>query len=123
MIRTEPIIGVKNVKKSSEWYQNLLNCKSKHGGDTFEILTDEDDTVILSMHKWGEHGHPTLTDSRIESGNGLILFFRVSDFDKIWKNAKRLYATIEEKPHINQNSGMEEFSLRDIDGYYISISV
>ena len=38
MIRTEPIIGVKNVGESSKWYQRLLNCKGTHGGSTFEIL-------------------------------------------------------------------------------------
>lgn len=123
MIRTEPIIGVKNVQQSSLWYQTLLGCKSKHGGDTFEILADEDDNVILCLHKWGEHGHPTLTSPHIQPGNGLILYFRVSDLDAVWVNAQLLEATIETPPHLNQNSGQKEFSLKDIDGYYISVSL
>ena len=49
MIKTEPIIAVENVKKSSHWYQRLLNCKSGHGGDAFEILTDVDGNQILSL--------------------------------------------------------------------------
>ena len=40
MIRTEPIIGVKDVEKSSNWYQKLLGCKSNHGGQYFEILAE-----------------------------------------------------------------------------------
>ena len=122
MTRTEVIIGVKDVAKSSGWYQALLNCKSKHGGTTFEILADQDGTVILCLHKWGEHEHPTLIDPKENPGNGLILYFRVDDLKAIWENAKNLKPHIEEQPHMNPNSGKEEFSLRDIDGYYLLIS-
>jgi catechol 2,3-dioxygenase-like lactoylglutathione lyase family enzyme len=123
MIRTETIIGVADVEKSSAWYQALLGCKSNHGGDVFEILADEHDTVVLCLHKWHEHAHPTLTNPAITPGNGLILYFRVSDVYAIWKNAKDLNAVIEVMPHVNQNSGKEEFSLRDPDGYYITVSL
>lgn len=64
MTRTETIIAVKNVVISSNWYQELLDCKTSHGGDSFEILTDRDDTVILCLHKWGEHNHPTMADPK-----------------------------------------------------------
>ena len=90
MIRTEPIIGVKDVKKSSRWYQDLLGCKSNHGGDTFEMLANQDDIVILCLHKWGEHEHPTLTAPGPMPGNGLILYFRVENLDEIWENAQKL---------------------------------
>ena len=123
MIRTEPIIGVDNVEKSSRWYQELLGCKNAHGGDTFEILVDQDDTVILCLHKWGEHEHPTLSSSEITPGNGLILYFRVDNLEKIWKNAKHLNAVIEEEPNLNQNSGKREFAIRDLDNYYLLISL
>jgi len=122
MIRTEPIIGVTDVAGSSAWYQALLNCHSRHGGDIFEILADEDDTVILCLHKWGAHDHPTMADPGIQPGNGLILYFRVSDLQQVWENAQRLHATVEAAPHINENSQMEEFALRDPDGYYIIVS-
>lgn len=123
MIRTETIIGVNNIEKSSNWYQRLLGCKSNHGGDTFEILADQDDTVILCLHKWEEHNHPTLSTPKMVAGNGLILYFRVDNLDEIWENAKRLSAEIEEQPHLNQNSGKEEFSIRDLDNYFITISL
>jgi hypothetical protein len=122
-IRNETIIGVKDVEKSSRWYQELLNCKSQHGGETFEILADESDRVILCLHKWGDHEHPTLNSPELHSGNGLILYFRVSDLEIIWQNAKRLNATIEEPLNVNPNSGKDEFSLRDIDGYFIIVSM
>jgi hypothetical protein len=123
MIRNEPVIGVEDIRKSSEWYQELLSCKSSHGGDTFEILTDEDDTVILCLHKWNEHEHPTLIAPNAEIGNGLILYFRVDNLQQIWNNAQKLNAIIESYPNINVNSGKKEFAIRDIDGYYLLISL
>lgn len=122
MVRTEVIIGVKDVVASSKWYQRLLDCKSQHGGDTFEILADADGQTILNLHKWGEHDHPTLSNPDDKPGNGLILYFRVDSIDKLWENAKRLEANVEEEPHVNENSSQREFSLRDPDGYYVTVS-
>lgn len=99
MIRTEAIIGVEDVEKSSEWYQKLLDCKSRHGGNTFEVLTDTDGTVILCLHKWGEHSHPTLTSPIIANGNGLILYIKVSNLDTVWSSANKMQSTIEAAPH------------------------
>jgi hypothetical protein len=36
--------------------------------------------------------------------------------------ARALVARLEEEPHVNQNTGTMEFSLRDPDGYYVTIS-
>ena len=123
MIRTETIIGVENVEKSSIWHQELLACKNNHGGDKFEILVDQDDTVILYLHKWKVHSHPTLSNPKINVGNGLILYFRVDNLNEIWENAKRLNAIIEEQPNLNKNSGKKEFAIRDLDNYYLLISL
>jgi len=122
MTRTEPIIAVQSVAASSRWYQQLLDCKSAHGGDTFEILQDKDGTVILCLHHWGEHEHPTMIGPGLSAGNGLILFFRVSDLDKAWANASHLETGIEQAPHHNPNSGRQQFTLRDPDGYYLIVS-
>jgi len=48
----------------------------------FGQIMDTDGTVLLCVHEWGEHEHPSLTSpDRVEPGNGLLLFFRVDDFD------------------------------------------
>lgn len=120
MIKTEPIIAVDNVEKSSEFYQRLLDCKSNHGGDKFEILTDEDNSVILCLHKWGEHEHPTFTNPK-NAGNGLILYFVVEDIKPVWERVLKLKAKVENEPKINPNSGRIEFSIRDLDNYYVSV--
>ncbi|MDQ8747655.1 glyoxalase [Elizabethkingia miricola] len=121
MVRTETIIAVKNVSASSAFYQKLLECSSAHGGETFEILKD-DNTVILCLHKWGEHEHPTMIDAEKENGNGLILFFRVSNINRILENAKNMHASIEKEIHYNENSLKNQFILRDPDNYYLIIS-
>jgi hypothetical protein len=71
----------------------------------------------------GAHTHPSLTSpDHALPGNGLLLFFRVDDFDASLKRARTLVERLEEEPHLNPNTGTLEFSLRDPDGYYIMIS-
>jgi hypothetical protein len=53
---------------------------------------------------------------------GLLLFFRVDDFDMALRRARALVTRLEEEPHVNPNTGTSEFSLRDPDGYYVTIS-
>jgi catechol 2,3-dioxygenase-like lactoylglutathione lyase family enzyme len=122
MTRLETIIAVKDVAKSSKWYQDLLNLKSNHGGDSFEMLANENGTVILCLHRWDEHDHPTMKDPNVAVGNGLILYFRVSDLKEVWGKATLLYLDIEQEPHLNENSGQQQFILRDLDSYYLIIS-
>jgi hypothetical protein len=55
-------------------------------------------------------------------GNGLLLFFRVDDFDMSLKRARSLVDRFEEEPHLNPNTQTMEFSLRDPDGYFVTIS-
>jgi hypothetical protein len=50
------------------------------------------------------------------------LFFRVDDFQMSLKRARALVARFEEEPHENPNTRTQEFSLRDPDGYYVTIS-
>jgi hypothetical protein len=54
-------------------------------------------------------------------GNGLLLFFRVDDFDMALKRARALVDRFEEEPHVNPNTQTMEFSLRDPDGYFVTI--
>jgi hypothetical protein len=50
------------------------------------------------------------------------LFYRVDDFDRVLKSARALVTRLEEEPHVNPNTQTREFSLRDPDGYYVTIS-
>ncbi len=122
MVRLETIIAVKDIPESSKFYQTLLGLTSKHGGDTFEILADSNNITVLCLHKWGEHEHPTMLNVNLPAGNGLILFFRVPDLNRIWENAINAHYKIEKEPHYNPNSLKNQFILRDIDDYYLIIS-
>src|SRR5690606_38424816 len=121
MVRTEPIIAVKDVQKSSKFYQKLFNCKSEHGGETFEILTNEN-VVILCLNQWGDHEHPPMLNPEKEVGNGLILFIRVDNLTESFQNAEKLKANVVKEIHYNENSLKEQFTLRDLYGYYLFIS-
>ena len=120
MIKADPIIAVRDIEASSRWYQRLFDCKCY--GTHIKNLADENGSVLLCLHKWKEDNHPTMMDESITPGNGLILYFRVSNLEKIRENAEKLGAVIEEDIHLNPNSENEEFSVRDLDGYYITIT-
>ena len=96
MKRTWTIIGVGDVPGSLKWYQALFG-----------------QPATLPAHDYFGHGPP---------GNGLLLFFRVDDFDLALQRARSLVTRLEEEPHVNPNTQTEEFSLRDPDGYYVTIS-
>jgi hypothetical protein len=44
------------------------------------------------------------------------------DFDLVLQRARSGVSRLEEEPHLNSNTRTKEFSLRDPDGYYVTIS-
>lgn len=109
---------------SFKWYQLLLGQQSTlPSHDYFGQIRDSDGTVLLCLHKWGAHDHPTLMSPEHGTpGNGLQVFFHVDDFDLALQRARSLVTRFEEEPHVNPNTQTREFSLRDADGYYVTIS-
>lgn len=124
MIRTWTIIGVHDVPGSFTWYQSLLGQpETPPVHDHFAQVLDADGTVLLCLHQWGAHEHPSLmSPDKAPPGNGLLLFFRLDDYDAALARARTLVTRFEEEPHVNPNTRASEFSLRDPDGYYVTIS-
>ena len=124
MKRLWTIIGVADVASSLAWYQSLLGLpRTKPSHNYFGQILDEDGTVLLCLHRWGEHEHPSLMNAEIAApGNGLLLFFRTDDFDNALAFARSLADRLLEEPHLNPNTGSMEFSLQDTDGYHVTIS-
>lgn len=124
MKRTWTIIGVEDVPRSFRWYQSLFGQRrTRPGHSNWGQLLDSDGTVLLCLHEWGAEEHPSLMSPRVAApGNGLLLFFRVDDFDRALERARALVRRFEEEPHRNPNTKTLEFSLRDPDGYYVTIS-
>lgn len=124
MKRTWTIIGVGDVSVSFTWYQSLLGRpETTPAHSDFGQILDADGTVLLCLHEWGAHEHPSLmSPDHATPGNGLLLFFRVDDFSAALQRARDLVARLEEEPHLNPHTRTLEFSLRDPDGYYVTIS-
>lgn len=86
-------------------------------------------TEAITVRSWskifeeGAHEHPPLASpDQAQPGSGLLLFFRVDDFNEALVRARALVAELEEEPHLNPNTGTSEFALRDPDGYYVMVS-
>jgi catechol 2,3-dioxygenase-like lactoylglutathione lyase family enzyme len=124
MKRIWTIIGVSDVASSFKWYQSLFGQpETSPAHDFFGQILDTDGTVLLCLHGWGAHDHPTLTSPDIaQPGNGLLLFFRVDDYDEALTRARALVPQFEEEPHLNPSTHTMEFSVRDPDGYFVTIS-
>lgn len=124
MKRTWTIIGVRDVASSFRWYQSLFGQPGTAPGHAhFAQLLDDDGTVLLCLHEWAAHEHPSLTSpEQATPGNGLLLLFRVDDFELALERARALGLRLDEDPHLNPNTQTPEFSLRDPDGYYVTIS-
>jgi hypothetical protein len=124
MKRIWTIIGVRDVAVSFKWYQSLFGqYETAPGHDYWGQILDSDGTVLLCLHQWGSHDHPSLMSTdKAQPANGLILFFRVDDFDMALKRARALVSLLDEEPHLNPNTQTQEFSIRDPDGYYVTIS-
>jgi catechol 2,3-dioxygenase-like lactoylglutathione lyase family enzyme len=124
MKRTWTIIGVKDVPASFKWYQSLFGQpETAPAHDYWGQIVDSDETVLLCLHEWGSHDHPSLMKpEKGLSGNGLLLFFRVDDFDQTLDRARGLVSRLDEEPHRNPATGTQEFALRDPDGYHVMVS-
>ena len=124
MKRLWTIIGVRNVPASFAWYQLLFGQPpTRPAHPYFGQIQDAGGTVLLCLHEWGAHEHPSLLNANDSThGNGLLLFFRVDDFELALKRARSLVNRLEEEPHVNPNTQTNEFSLGDPDGYYVTVS-
>jgi predicted enzyme related to lactoylglutathione lyase len=124
MKRTWTIIGVRDVPHSFQWYQSLFGQPTTSPAHAhFGQICDADGSVLLCLHEWGAHEHPSLmSPDHATPGNGLLLFFRVDDVAAALTRARALVTRLEEAPHVNPSTGTKEFSLRDPDGCFVTVS-
>jgi catechol 2,3-dioxygenase-like lactoylglutathione lyase family enzyme len=122
MTKLDPIIAVKDIDASTTWYQLAFGFKNLHGGKHFATLASEHDEIVLCLHQWAAHEHPTMINPTITPGNGLLLYFRTDNINVIHQNIKTMGWPIEEDLHLNPNSTKNEFSFRDPDGYYLTVT-
>ena len=117
-----PMLVVKDVSKSSAWYQRLLGLTSAHGGDEFEMLMAGDD-LVLTLHHHDVTEHPVIADpAEGVPGRGVLVYFSVDDISRYFALAREMDADLVDEPHMNPKAHAMEFSLRDPDGYALTIS-
>ena len=82
MKRTWTIIGVNDVPSSLGMISAFFGQPETGPSHAyFGQILDSDGTVLVCLHQWGAHEHPSLMSRDAATpGNGLLLFFRVDDF-------------------------------------------
>jgi catechol 2,3-dioxygenase-like lactoylglutathione lyase family enzyme len=127
-MRPQPLIAVTDVEASSRWYQQLLDCRSDHGGAEYERLV-RDGRLILQLHRFDVvHHHGAIGDRNDRPyGNGVLLWFETDDFDAALARAEALSAEVILPRHRNPPEGGGgpdhwEIWLRDPDGYAVVLA-
>lgn len=127
-MRPQPLICVHNVEASSRWYQQLLGCRSDHGGEVYERLV-MDGQLVMQLHRFDvEHHHGAIGDPDDQPyGNGVLLWFEVDDFDAAVKRSEELGARVKLARHRNPPDGDGgpnhwEIWLYDPDGYVVVLA-
>ncbi len=115
------MLMARDVEASSAWYQKLLGARSDHGGKEFDRIVS-DDGLLLMLHHLDAAEHPALANPDHGSpGDGVLLFFHVADVQQAYERAREIKAHVIDEPHMNEQAGQLEFSLRDPDGYALTI--
>jgi len=124
-VHSQPLIAVRNVRASSDWYQELLGLDPlpEHSHrDVYDRLLCAGQ-LVLQLHAWDEHDHPNLVNrDAAPLAHGVVLWFEVDDFDAVVERARALRAQIVEGPKFNPAPSHWEVWLRDPDGYVVGVS-
>jgi hypothetical protein len=122
MISLAPLICVSDVEFSSHWYQRLLGCRSGHGGSHYERLNTSDGRLLLQLHRWDvHHDHGPIGDPALHHGNGVLLWFELTEFDAAVSRAKSMQVQVMRPLQMSEN-GNWELWLRDPDGYGVVLT-
>jgi catechol 2,3-dioxygenase-like lactoylglutathione lyase family enzyme len=121
-VQPQPLLAVTDVEKSSAWYCGILAGVSGHGGPEYERIV-VDGNLVLQLHQLDvEHHHGTFGDPAHPLGNGVAVWFEVSDLPASADRARSVGATVQTGIHHNPNAGHEELWLRDPDNYLVVLA-
>src|SRR5438874_7067975 len=98
MKRTWPIIGVADVVASNRWYKTLFGQQeTPPAHPDFTQISDDDGTILVCLHEWAGHGAGPPLDAPDGglAGAGLLLVFRVDDFDACLERARTFVPSFE----------------------------
>lgn len=118
----QPLIVVRDVPKSRQFYAHVLGVESAHGGEEYEQLVSGGELILQLHHIDVEDHHGPLASSDVPFGNGTLLWFEVSDFDAAVQRARGVEAQVVRDVHMNPNAKQRELWLRDPDGYLVVLA-
>lgn len=121
-VRPQPLLVVADVQASSRWYQQALGVRSGHGGPEYEQLFDDDELVLQLHTREGDADHGPLAQPGIPWGNGVAVWFELSDLDAALDRIADTGAEVERPVHVNPNAHHRELWLRDPDGYRVVLA-
>ena len=119
-MQPQPLIVVKNVATSREWYIAALGLASGHGGDEYERLM-YDGKIVLQLHVEDEHDHKLLGVQEASAQHGIALWFHTEEFDHYLEKIQIRGAIIADGPLYNANAKHREVWLLDPDGYLVVV--
>ena len=115
------MLVVRDVPRSSRFYQRVLGAESGHGGSEYEQIVSEGE-ILLQLHALDvEDHHGRLADPE-PVGNGVLLWFEVSDFDATVEHVRATGAPVVRDVHTNPNARQQEIWVRDPDGYLVVLA-
>ncbi|HEX4931407.1 MAG TPA: VOC family protein [Gaiellaceae bacterium] len=119
---SQPMIVVRDVPASSRFYAQILGAESAHGGEEYEQIVSDGELILQLHHIDVEDHHGPLASPDVPLGNGVLLWFEVSDFDAAVQRARGAEAVVEKDVHVNPNAKQQEIWLRDPDGYLVVLA-
>lgn len=126
-VRSQPILAVRDVRASAQWYARILGSAEPTGSPP----SDHDHVyrriyvggeLVLQLHAWEEENHPNLMHAnRSPVGHGVLVWFEVDDYTAVAARARAMGATVIDET-INSNAQHRELWLRDADDYVVVIA-
>ncbi|MFF3404118.1 VOC family protein [Streptomyces sp. NPDC002659] len=124
-VRSQPLIAVRDVVASTQWYSELLGAENLGGGEDSDVYNRllSNGSLVLQLHAWDTEDHPNLVHpAEARPGHGVLLWFEVDDFDAVVRRARALTPEVILEPHVNPQPRHREMWIRDPDGYVIVIA-
>jgi catechol 2,3-dioxygenase-like lactoylglutathione lyase family enzyme len=116
------MLVVRDVQRSSLFYQQVLGAESGHGGDEYEQIVSGGE-ILLQLHDFDvEDHHGPLADPGQPVGNGFLVWFEVADFDAAVERVRATGAPLARDAHTNPNALHQEIWVRDPDGYLVVLA-
>lgn len=122
MTWSQPLLVVSDVPTSSRWYQHVLGAESGHGGHEYEQIVSTD-RLLLQLHsRGGDRNHGPLADPSVPVGNGVVVWFEVTDLDAALTRIEDSAVEVDRPVRFNPDADHREIWLRDPDGYRVVLA-